>query len=480
MERIGPDSYLGWDDEQVMVVDAGVGLIQLLSDQQMEVILKTELGVIQVDRSNYSWFILNELGQAEAWRRRSSGSIESRVIEQEDIASIQALNDGVVIADEESNISFYSSHSLVWRWPNLREHGQLLTSMNAHRDQLCLAIEGKAITMDEPSREIEIWENKNGEFHHISHSAVPEPIMHSVNHAGEWYFGGRNGGVYRLISGVLKCIWQSKHAIQALCSSPRGLVVGSWFHIRLLDETGQVKWTVETPGMPTMIDSAQDSLLFAGEDQNDWTENEAVGLLNMGDEIVEIDESELTLWFDKELSISSSQQIDAAELYSETDDFLHLLGDDERVAASESTGFVTPSFDESSTHSLLGALQADITQPDSQLGDDGNGLKGDADLIEMLSGEVLRKVPPQANAGGDQTVYVDESNTAIIELDANNSADPQQRITATEWRDGSGKLLASTKRLNLKLKPGNYSFELRVQDDDGQWTMDLVNVHVLE
>ena len=79
-----------------------------------------------------------------------------------------------------------------------------------------------------------------------------------------------------------------------------------------------------------------------------------------------------------------------------------------------------------------------------------------------------------------QRIVSDNGKTAIINLDATSSFDPQGRIRQWSWVDESGKEISNLAKLNVRLNIGTFRFELRVCDSDGNWSTDTLLVRILK
>ena len=102
------------------------------------------------------------------------------------------------------------------------------------------------------------------------------------------------------------------------------------------------------------------------------------------------------------------------------------------------------------------------------------------DLLSMLheSSEVF--IPPSAHAGDDQTYVLERGEASLIlTLDASNTNDPQSNIVRWSWLDSTGKEIATSMKVKVKLPIGIHQFELRVEASDGVLTTDYVQITIL-
>jgi hypothetical protein len=87
-------------------------------------------------------------------------------------------------------------------------------------------------------------------------------------------------------------------------------------------------------------------------------------------------------------------------------------------------------------------------------------------------------VPPVADAGPDQTVFVKgKAAVATVTLDASGSHDPDGALVSYQWiQDGAA--IASGRTVSVSLGLGAHTITLRVTDDDGASADDQVTVNV--
>ncbi len=91
--------------------------------------------------------------------------------------------------------------------------------------------------------------------------------------------------------------------------------------------------------------------------------------------------------------------------------------------------------------------------------------------------------PPIANAGNDQTIIL---GVAELYLNATASSDPDNNISSYKWRQLTGTAPATLadstaiKTLVTDLELGTYSFQLKVTDAFGLFSMDTVTILVAE
>ena len=105
------------------------------------------------------------------------------------------------------------------------------------------------------------------------------------------------------------------------------VIASSWFYIH--GEHDDTPWKVEHQGMPRllMVSERQQGLIFAGDDQNDYTAPEPIGRVDLDAPVRDADTAELTLWFQES---PSSLSLSAEELYGGDDDVFDLLTEEEQ------------------------------------------------------------------------------------------------------------------------------------------------------
>ena len=87
-------------------------------------------------------------------------------------------------------------------------------------------------------------------------------------------------------------------------------------------------------------------------------------------------------------------------------------------------------------------------------------------------------IAPSPDAGGDQSLVAEEDGTAIVTLDGSATRDPQERISSWSWVDDSGKEIANSPVVRVRLNKGGHRLELRIKDQDGRWSSDSIDVRI--
>jgi hypothetical protein len=202
---------------------------------------------------------------------------------------------------------------------------------------------------------------------------------------------------------------------------------------------------------------------------------------------VETDASELTLWFEK---TEEAEPLSAEEIYREDDAMNEFFTPDELASIQNSSA---PSDGLDALQAALGEVQGEVAQvtADGALDIDTEQLLSQLDdaitnmallpedgLLDELNTGISEVIVPKAVTGDDQNHVADADGNAIITLDGTYSHDPQQRIQTWSWIDSTGKEIASSSKVKVRLNRGNYRFELRVCDSDGQWSSDSLQVFI--
>jgi hypothetical protein len=251
-------------------------------------------------------------------------------------------------------------------------------------------------------------------------------------------------------------------------------------------------WKVEHQGILEHIQISNDGdvCIFAGEDQNDWTDSEPIGKLSLKDEMIILDESELPSWFN---DFQETRQLTSEELYSGEQISQHLTEEEVKQLSGTDFNAIDESIDEligalkvenNTEHksSLQGTMNVDTEELLSQLDDAIENMASmpEQPILDELNKSIEEIEAPVANAGGDQRITAQDDGTAIITLDGTSSFDPQERIKLWSWIDSTGREISDIAKLNVKLKCGRYQFELRICDIDGNWNSDYVIIIVEE
>ena len=285
--------------------------------------------------------------------------------------------------------------------------------------------------------------------------------------ASSLYSGLDNGDLLSFKNQKVQDLISFNYPIQCLHISRTTIVIGTWFYVYGFDiESKNIIWQIEHKGMVEGLE-VDDSgrMAFFGEDQNDWTGAEPVGICDLNQERIEVDSSFLQGWFEEEMvEVETNPDI----VYRNVDDFTNLLSVEEQETYKQNMQELEIGLD-----SLTAAMNEEIS---SQSVDEG----GDDldDLLQFLHEDADEVILPIANAGENQAIRLHDAETAIVTLDGSQSSDPQERIRLWSWLDGTGREISTEAKVRVKLSPGHHQFELRVFDSEGGMTSDSVQITI--
>jgi hypothetical protein len=282
--------------------------------------------------------------------------------------------------------------------------------------------------------------------------------------------GFDNGRIRKLqtINGVefqiLDVIFNCKFPIKTLNVTDGGIIAGSWFYVHGIMNDG-TNWMVEHQGIVqhSAYSKFRGVFYFAGDDQNDYTNIEPIGVIDLSTELIERDKSELTEWFD---SPNELEPVNAKDIYSEDDKFEQLVSNSKSVDGLNDGDF----------SNLLSALEDDIESMPNQ---DAVNMSDRDVILQDLHEEITVSSMPVASAGEDRTYNAGLDESSIIILDSSNTKGDRNRIVSYSWVDETGREISDLPKLRVKLNKGRYRFELRIIDDEGNSTSDTLQVDVI-
>jgi PAS domain-containing protein len=385
------------------------------------------------------------------------------------IISFEPLNDGFLLLTEQSQVKkINSSFEEVFSREQRGDIGEdIVFYGHGLNSTWFVAREGHALVPgDEEALEIEFFSGKE----RVSRSEIPGRIRASSTRGRIQYLGLDNGSIVHVSNEFeLAQVHQFPYAIRCLELTEKHLLVGTWFNIYAINlVSNEIDWTIEHKGLVEQIitDKNQTLMLFFGEDQNDWTDAEPVGICNIHQQPVEVDDSFLQGWFEKEVFIAETNP---EVVYRNVDDFESLLSDGEREMLTDSERIEEFAFDALSD--ALNEISQSIEDIDEEEGED---------LLSMLHESSEMFIPPSAYAGDDQTYVLETGDLSmILTLDASNTKDPQNNVVRWSWLDATGKEIATSQKVKVKLPIGTHQFELRVEASDGVLTTDYIQITVL-
>tara|TARA_B110000908_G_scaffold143556_1_gene172561 strand:+ start:48 stop:1682 length:1635 start_codon:yes stop_codon:yes gene_type:complete len=407
-----------------------------------------------------------------------------------DILRFTAIGEYLILAHESGQVQALQNGQTVWSRPIRGETGESITCLGSDvNHHLVIGREGYALVSgDEEVLEIEIWDLKQQVLVH--RDDVKSQLLHAIPSNEGLYCGFADGHITEYLTGQSSYTSEPRisctYPIQTLLFRNGCIAATSWFYIYGLNADGR-EWKIEHQGMPHFIEASHDGsvCLFAGEDQNDWTEIEPIGLFSFNEELLEIDASELNLWFEK---TEETVQLSAEELYR-VDDSMNEFFTEEELKSMQTSQPADVGLE--ALHSALegdfgeppkvtedGALDIDTEDLLTQLDDaiTKMALLPSEDLLEQLNTEIGEILVPRAVSGEDQHLKADADGSAIVTLDGSTSFDPQDRIQTWSWIESSGKEIASSAKVRVRIPRGSHRFELRICDRDGQWSSDSLHI----
>jgi hypothetical protein len=326
-----------------------------------------------------------------------------------------------------------------------------------------VAREGHALVPgDEEALELEIYQHDLMASREEIKGRVKASITQDDVHA----LGLDNGDLVLIKNKRPEVVTSFSYPIQSLQVVGNTVLVGTWFYIYGWDlELNEVSWQIEHKGMVEAIHVDESGrMVFFGEDQNDWTGAEPVGVCNLHQGRIDVDPSFLQGWFEEEVI---EVETDPDMVYRDVDNYTNLLSDEEQKSLEKNQHEFDVGLD-----SLSEAMQEDL-----QVASVEESEQDIDELLQFLHDDAKEVIAPQAYAGENQVVSTDSGN-AVITLDGTQSADPQDRIEAWAWLDSSGREISTEAKLKVKLSTGVHCFELRVFDVDGSMTTDSIQIKI--
>lgn len=399
-----------------------------------------------------------------------AGKVTNDNLQFTSIIKILATDLGLIIVQEDGAVYCFDGEKIIWNRPSRGEVGESITAVGTNLlGQLIIGREGYALVPgDEEALEIEVWDIKSNNL--IIRDEIKNRLIIVSSGEKGTYLGFDDGCIRMLESkeiidyNLSEVIFDCKFPIKTLNVTDDSIIAGSWFYLHGITSDGN-NWMVEHQGIVqfSAYSSINKVFYFTGDDQNDFTNIEPIGVIDMGKELVEKDKSELTEWFE---SPNEVETITLDDIYSEDDKFESLLSNSESEDELTNDNF----------GQLLSALEED-NEPTSNseeviLTDEKIILQ---DLYEVVSVSNM----PVANAGEDRTYDSGEEESSIIVLDSSNTKGDKNRIVSYSWINQEGKEVSNLPKFRAKLNKGKYRFELRITDDEGNSTSDTIQVDVI-
>ena len=383
-----------------------------------------------------------------------------------DVRTFEIGNDSVYLMMENQSVARTDDElTITYQRPQRGEIGEDIVALGQHiGEQWFVAREGHALVPgEEEALEIEIYEGNDL----LGREEINGRVKASLSSETCHYLGLDNGELVSVQESVPNVLKTFQYPIQSLQMYENTLLIGTWFYVYGFNiESKEVVWQIEHKGMiqDTRVD-LDGRLVFFGDDQNDWTGVEPLGVCDLHQIPVEVDVSFLQLWFEEEVF---EVETDPDIVYRTVNDFTNLLSEEEQESLQQHPEFDV-GFD-----SLAAAMNEEVHSND----DDSEEQDLD-ELLQFLHEDAAEFTPPVAYAGENQVIStVEKVEYAIVTLDGSESKDPQDRIASWSWLDSTGRELSTEAKLRVKLSLGVHLFELRVFDIDGGMTTDSVQITI--
>ena len=363
-----------------------------------------------------------------------------------DVSSVLFAKIGpmLAIATESGHVYTYSlDGQKTWERPSRGDVGERITAIGWNSNTLVVAREGHGLVPgEEEALEIEYWNSGSLEKRFDVNKRV-------VSIDGPWMGLDMGGVMYEET-----IVAELHHPAYTVIDRGEYALVGSWFHLHKITTDGS-QWSVETQGMVEYVSSNDngDAVLIAGSDQNDYTDPEPVVLIDSTAEPVSLVEESSAIddWGDAPVI-----EVSADEIYGNDVSIEELAGMEQAIVTDQS--------------GLLDALNDEIINESQS--------EEEEDLMLALSIDAEDIIAPSPDAGGDQSLVAGEDGTAIVTLDGTGTRDPQERISSWSWVDDSGKEIADSPVVRVRLNKGGHRLELRIKDKDGRWSSDSIDVRI--
>jgi hypothetical protein len=468
---------------RLFVLDDLNGLTCLASDGSVAWFFEVAGGGFSLHEGPHSMAIVDALGRLQSVGY--DGQEASSPPNTDGILKALFVQDCLVLAHEDGSVQALRNSTCVWRRPTRGDVGESITALGSTSDgHLVLGREGYALVDgDEEALEMEVWCLETQRL--LERTDLKTRLTHCHPGTTGVVCGYDNGLVTHYTEGAHTELMNTQYAVQSLMVAGEHMIVSSWFYLFGLTTSG-IAWKVEHQGMPTLLAVSDDAkhCFFAGEDQNDWTDPEPIGVLSLASEHTELDASELTEWFQKD---ALTPQLSAEEIYRVDDSVENLLTEEERNMTEGASSASLDSLREAlgdlneelnDDPSVSGTLNVDAASLLDAMDDDLStmAMLPDEDLFDALNESVVAPILPIPRAGEDRQVTCEEDGTAIVLLDGFESEDVQNRIVMWFWVDATGKEISSQPQVKVRLEVGVHRFELRICDSDGRWSSDSVQL----
>lgn len=481
-------SYLGFFGHQIVVGDDLEGFAVYSTEGEVVEAVSVDGGVVNGLRHTDVLCFLSGMGHLVLWGPQGHLRDLSESLALEEVLMMTSQGSRLYLVTQGGGVLAVENETVAWRRPARGKHGERITAIGLTKGgAVFLSREGHALVAgDEEALEFEFW--KGDEL--VVRSDLSGRILTSSPCTDGAVVGFDDGSVVRLSEdGTMEHIMDTHHPVMACLVADGHTIASSWFYIH--GKKGDQTWTIEHQGMPSLMGfhPSSNGLIFAGDDQNDYTAPEPIGHALLEGPFSDVDKAELNLWFQ---SHDSGTERSAEAIYGNAEDVLqHLteaekdgfhaapeLADDLEVLLDAMGGAPPPN--EVDEHRDDSGQANEEALMEHLRGEGELAMEDSEDLFEALNETLASVHRPQAAAGQDQQHIASDDGSAIVHLDGRETADPHGMVVGWAWYNDRGEELAAGAQLKLRLPVGRHRFELRVVDREGAWTTDSVTVEVLE
>ena len=487
VEHQHPVTFVGFFESALIVGDDLDGFTLYAEAGDVLEVVGVDGGIVDACFLPGEVCFLSGMGSLVTWKPHQPPKNLSKALGLKEVMTLEAHRHRLYVAMQDGEVVSIEEELVTWRRPPRGIHGERITALGVtHSGALFLTREGHALVAgDEEAIEFEFWVDGSLRVR----KDISGRMLTSTPSPKGAVLGFDDGSVTRLAEdGTMEQVLDTQHPVSACLSVGEYTLASSWFYIH--GTNGEQTWTIEHQGMPTwmVVRPGSNLVVFAGDDQNDYTSAEPMGSFSLEGPYHEVDRAELNLWFQ---GAEETQPLTVEAIYGTEEDVLEHLTDEERnvyLGASGNQGDVDVLL-----NAMGGVLDAKqkVTPEDGALADeqalmeqlsglDEMAMEEQTDLFEALN-ETLHAVhSPQAVAGEDHQLAAGADGTAVVHLDGRGTYDPHGMILRWTWHNARGEELAVGPQLKLRLPLGNHRFELRVVDQNGSWTTDSITIEVVE
>ncbi|MDA0716539.1 MAG: hypothetical protein O2866_04105 [archaeon] len=423
--------------------------------------IPSDAGIQDVHVFENSIYIVDLFGRIYTLENDESQWALRPIFHELEIANIFASPQSLFIVTTDGSVQQIRDGITVWIRPLRGDFGEhILNISETETGTIIICREGHAyVDGEEEVLEIEWWKDKKCMHRHdIKHSVVSSLVV-----GGQIYLGCSDGVLIKADEhGTWDILVEKQYPIQNIIQFKGQIIFSWWFYLSGFDQ--EKEWIVEHKGIVQLlsVDSKRERMYFAGSDQNEFTDVEPIGMVDLSKPIVEIDKSELTTWFEQEEALHVEESI-----YESDDEMIQLLSEEEQK--------LYRNFDsKGNVDALLHAMNEDSSFSSFELEDGGY----EDILVDLLLDSTTIR-PPIPRAGEDLVIQATEGS-AIVHLDASGTEDDDEQIDSISWIDHLGNTIAESYQCKVKLPIGTYRFEFRIRDKNGMWSTDSISIQIIE